>query len=156
MLRFAQIANVELTHVPYRGGGQAVTDTIAGVVPVTLDGIAASVGFLRQGNIRGIGLTGPQRHPDLPDIPTFAEHGFPQLVAEGWAGFSFPAAVPRTIQQRFADVTREVLALPAIQSRYRELANDVGDRFMDDFQAFVAQEVETWRPLVIASGATVD
>jgi tripartite-type tricarboxylate transporter receptor subunit TctC len=156
MLRFAQIANVELTHVPYRGGGQAVTDTIAGVVPVTLDGIAASVGFLRQGNIRGIGLTGPQRHPDLPDIPTFAEHGFPQLVAEGWAGFSFPAAVPRPIQQRFADVTRDVLALPAIQSRYRELANDVGDRFMDDFQAFVAQEVETWRPLVIASGATVD
>lgn len=156
MLRFAQIAGIELTHVPYRGGGQAVADVIAGNVPVTLDGIAASVGFLRQGNIRGIGLTGPARHELFPDIPTFAEHGFPQLVAEGWAGFSFPAATPRPIQQRFADVTKEVLDLPVVRSRYRDLANDVGDRFMDDFQRFVAEEVETWRPLVIASGATVD
>ncbi|WP_270937356.1 Bug family tripartite tricarboxylate transporter substrate binding protein [Falsiroseomonas oryzae] len=156
MLRFAQMAGIELTHVPYRGGAQAVNDVIAGNVPVTLDGIAASVGFLRQGNIRGIGLTGPQRHPDFPDMPTFVEHGFPQLVAEGWAGFSFPAGVPRPIQQRLADVTKEVLDLPAIRERYRTLANDVGDRFMDDFQRFVAEEVETWRPLVIASGATVD
>jgi tripartite-type tricarboxylate transporter receptor subunit TctC len=156
MLRFAQMANIELTHVPYRGGMQAVQDTINGTVPVTLDGIAASVGFLRQGQIRGIGLTGPARHPDFPEMPTFVESGFPQLVAEGWAGFSFPAAVPRPIQQRFADETRAVLALPAVQTRYRELANDVGDRFMDDFQRFVAEEVETWRPLVIASGATLD
>jgi tripartite-type tricarboxylate transporter receptor subunit TctC len=156
MLRFAQIAGIEMTHVPYRGGMQAVQDTINGTVPVTLDGIAASVGFLRQGQIRGIGLTGPQRHPDFPTMPTFVEVGFPQLVAEGWAGFSFPAATPRPIQQRFADETKAVLALPQIQTRYRELANDVGDRFMDDFQAFVAQEVETWRPLVIASGATID
>jgi tripartite-type tricarboxylate transporter receptor subunit TctC len=135
---------------------QAVQDTISGTVPVTLDGIAASVGFLRQGQIRGIGLTGPQRHPDFPSMPTFVEVGFPQLVAEGWAGFSFPAATPRAIQQRFADVTKEVLALPQVQTRYKELAQDVGDRFMEEFQAFVAQEVETWRPLVIASGATVD
>jgi tripartite-type tricarboxylate transporter receptor subunit TctC len=156
MLRFCQIAGIEMTHVPYRGGMQAVQDTINGTVPVTLDGIAASVGFLRQGQIRGIGLTGPQRHPDFPTMPTFVEVGFPQLVAEGWAGFSFPAATPRAIQQRFADVTREVLALPQIQTRYKELAQDIGDRFMDEFQAFVAQEVETWRPLVIASGATVD
>jgi tripartite-type tricarboxylate transporter receptor subunit TctC len=89
-------------------------------------------------------------------MPTFVEVGFPQLVAEGWAGFSFPAATPRAIQQRFADVTKEVLALPQVQTRYKELAQDVGDRFMEEFQAFVAQEVETWRPLVIASGATVD
>jgi tripartite-type tricarboxylate transporter receptor subunit TctC len=156
MLRFGQIAGIEMTHVPYRGGMQAVQDTINGTVPVTLDGIAASVGFLRQGQIRGIGLTGPLRNPEFPAMPTFVEVGFPQLVAEGWAGFSFPAATPRPIQQRFADETKAVLALPAIQARYRELANDVGDRFMDDFQAFVAQEVETWRPLVIASGATVD
>jgi len=156
MLRFCQVAGIEMTHVPYRGGAQAVADVIAGNVPVTLDGIAASVGFLRENRIRGIGMTSPTRTELFPDIPTFVEHGFPQLVAEGWAGFSFPAAVPRPIQQRFADEVRAVLDLPAIRARYRDLANDVGDRFMDDFQRFVAEEVETWRPLVIASGATVD
>jgi tripartite-type tricarboxylate transporter receptor subunit TctC len=156
MLRFSQVARIEMTHIPYRGGAQAVSDTMAGVVPVTLDGIAASVGFLRTGQIRGIGMTSPRRHPDFADIPTFVEHGFPELVAEGWAGFSFPAGVPRPIQQRFADAVKEVMALQVVLDSYKRLANDVGDRFMDDFQSFVAQEVETWRPLVIASGATVD
>jgi tripartite-type tricarboxylate transporter receptor subunit TctC len=156
MLRFCQIAGIEMTHVPYRGGAQAVQDTISGTVPVTLDGISASVSFLRQGQIRGIGITSPRRHPDFPDLPTFVESGFPQLVAEGWAGFSFPAGVPRPIQQRLSDETQAVLALPQIRSRYKDLATDPGNRFMDDFQSFVAQEVETWRPLVIASGATVD
>ncbi len=156
MLRFAQMAGVEMTHVPYRGGAQAVQDVVAGNVPVTLDGISASVSFLRQGTIKGIGLTAPARSDFVPEIPTFAEHGFPQLVAEGWAGFSFPAAVPKPIQQRFADVAKDVQELPAIKARYRELATDTGNRFMDDFQNFVAQEVETWRPVVIASGATVD
>jgi tripartite-type tricarboxylate transporter receptor subunit TctC len=156
MMRYAQAANIELTHVPYRGGGQAVTDTMAGVVPVTLDGIASSVGFMRAGQIRGIGLTGPERTPDFPDMHTFVEHGFRELVAEGWAGIALPAATPRPIQERVAAVFREVQQLPAVLERYKGWSVDTGNRFMGEMEAFVAQEVETWRPLVIASGATVD
>lgn len=156
MLRYCQVANIEMQHIPYRGGAQAVNDVVAGVVPVTLDGIASSVGLMRNGQIKGIGITGPTRQPLFPDMPTFVEHGFPGLVAEGWAGMAMPAATPRPIQERFAAVLREVLALPQIIERYRQLAIDPGTRFGAEAQAFVAQEVETWRPLVIASGATVD
>lgn len=156
MLRYCQAANIEMQHIPYRGGAQAVNDVVAGVVPVTLDGIASSVGLMRNGQIKGIGITGPTRQPLFPDMPTFVEHGFPGLVAEGWAGMAMPAATPRPIQERFAAVLKEVLALPQIVERYRQLAIDPGTRFGAEAQAFVAQEVETWRPLVIASGATVD
>jgi len=154
MLRYAQAANIELTHIPYRGGGQAVTDTMAGVVPVTLDGIASSVGFIRNGQIKGIGLTGPERAPDFPQMHTFVEHGFRDLVAEGWAGIALPAATPRPIQQRVADIFREVQQIPAVLERYKGWSVDPGNRFMADMEAFVRNEVETWRPLVIASGAT--
>ncbi|WP_439596933.1 Bug family tripartite tricarboxylate transporter substrate binding protein [Falsiroseomonas sp.] len=156
MLRFAQQAQIELQHIPYRGGAQAVNDVVAGVVPVTLDGIASSVALMREGRIRGIGITGPTRQALFPDMPTFVESGFPGLVAEGWAGMAMPAATPRPIQDRFAAVLKEVLELPAIVARYAQLAIDPGTRFGDAAQAFVAQEVETWRPLVLASGATVD
>ncbi len=156
MLRFCQVANIEMQHIPYRGGAQAVNDVVAGVVPVTLDGIASSVGLMRNGQIKGIGITGPTRQPLFPDMPTFVEHGFPGLVAEGWAGMAMPAATPKPIQDRFAAVLKEVLELPQIIERYRQLAIDPGTRFGAEAQAFVAQEVETWRPLVIASGATVD
>jgi len=156
MLRFAQAANIELTHIPYRGGGQAVTDTMAGVVPVTLDGIASSVSQIRTGQIKGIGITAPTRQTSFPDMHTFVEHGLPGLVAEGWAGMAMPAATPKPIQQRFTAVLKEVLELPSIIARYQQLAIETGTRFGDDAQAFVAQEVETWRPLVLASGATID
>jgi tripartite-type tricarboxylate transporter receptor subunit TctC len=156
MLRYAQAAGIELTHVPYRGGAQAVTDTMAGVVPVTLDGIASSVNQIRTGQIRGIGITAPTRQTAFPEMHTFVEHGLPGLVAEGWAGMAMPAATPLPIQQRFTAVLKEVLELPSIIARYQQLAIDTGTRFGADAQAFVAQEVETWRPLVIASGATVD
>lgn len=156
MMRFAQAAGIELQHIPYRGGGQAVTDTMAGVVPVTLDGIASSVGFIRQGQIRGIGLTGPERSPDFPDMHTFVEHGFRELVAEGWAGIALPAATPRPIQERVAAIWREVQALPPVIERYKGWSVETGNRFMAEMEEFVRSEVETWRPLVLASGATVD
>jgi len=156
MLRYAQAANIELTHIPYRGGAQAVNDTMAGVVPVTLDGIASSVNFMRTGQIKGLGITAPTRQPSFPELHTFVEHGLPGLVAEGWAGMAMPAATPKPIQDRFTAVLKEVLELPSILARYQQLAIDTGTRFGEEAQAFVAQEVETWRPLVIASGATVD
>jgi tripartite-type tricarboxylate transporter receptor subunit TctC len=156
MLRFAWSANVELTHVPYRGGAQAVTDTIAGTIPVVLDGLAAAVPHLRGGALRGIGVTTAQRLPDFPDVPTFAEQGFPDLVVEGWAGVAAPAGTPRPILERIAAEFRSAMALPAILERYRQASSEPGNRFLDEMQGFVRADAEAWRPLVIQSGATVE
>lgn len=154
MLRLAQAANIELTHVPYRGGAQAVGDVVAGNVPLTLDGIPSSVTFIREGRVKGIAMTSPQRMPDFPNIPTLVEHGFRDLVVEGWSGMAAPAGTPRPILERIATALRESLAVPSVAERLKQLSTEPGNRWLDEMQEFVRQDAETWRPVVIASGAT--
>jgi tripartite-type tricarboxylate transporter receptor subunit TctC len=156
MLRFAQAAGIELTHVPYRGGAQAVSDVIGGQVPMTLDGLAAAVPHLKSGALKGLGLTSPKRSSVLPEVPTFAEQGFKDTVVEGWAGIAAPVGTPRPILEKLASAIKEVMALPALQERYRAASSQPGSLLLDDMQRFVKADADVWRPLVIASGATVD
>jgi tripartite-type tricarboxylate transporter receptor subunit TctC len=156
MLRFSQAAGIELEHVPYRGGAQAVTDAIGGSVPLVLDGLAAAVPHLRSGALRGLAMTSAARLPAFPDVPTLAEQGFPDLVVEGWAGLAAPARTPRPILERLAAAARAAMSEPDVLARYRQASSEPGNLFLDDMQAFVRRDAELWAPIVIASGATVD
>ena len=156
MMRFAQAAGITLTHIPYRGGALAVTDAIGGTVPLVMDGLAAAVPHLRSGALKGLGVTSPARNPVLPDLATFVEQGFKDTVVEGWAGIAAPAGTPRPILEKLATSIKEVMALPAMQERYKAASSTSGLLLLDDMQKFVRADAEAWRPLVIASGATVD
>lgn len=156
MMRFAKAAGIELNHVPYKGGAQAVADTIGGQVHMVLDGLAAAVPHLRSGALKGVGVTSPSRSAVLPSLPTFVEQGFAGFVVEGWAGIAAPAGTPRAVQERLAGALREVMALSALQERYRGAASESGRLTLDEWQRFVRSDAEIWRPLVQASGATVD
>ncbi len=156
MMRFAQAAGITLTHIPYRGGALAVTDAIGGTVPLVMDGLAAAVPHLRSGALKGLGVTSPARNPVLPELATFVEQGFKDTVVEGWAGIAAPAGTPRPILEKLASSIKEVMALPAMQERYKAASSTSGSLLLDDMQRFVRADAEAWRPLVIASGATVD
>ncbi len=156
MLRFAKAAGIELTHIPYRGGAPAVADVIGGQVSMVMDGLAAAVPHLKTGALKGLGLTSAARSTLLPDVPTFEEQGFRGNIVEGWAGIAAPAGTPRPILEKLASSIREVMALPALQERYRAASSLPGRLVLDDMQRFVRADAEVWRPLVIASGATVD
>jgi tripartite-type tricarboxylate transporter receptor subunit TctC len=156
MMRFARAAGIELTHIPYKGGAQAVADVIGGQVPITLDGLAAAVPHLKSGALKGLGVTSGARSAALPELATFAEQGHREFVVEGWAGLAAPAGTPRPVLERLAAVVKEVMALPALQERYRAASSASGSLLLDDMQRFVRADAEAWRPLVIASGATVD
>ncbi len=156
MMRFAKAAGIEMTHIPYRGGAPAVADVIGGQVPLVLDGLAAAVPHLKSGALKGLGVTSPARNPVLPELATFVEQGFRDVVVEGWAGIAAPAGTPRPVQERLAAAIKEVMALPALQERYRGASSTSGTLLLDDMQRFVRAEADAWRPLVIASGATVD
>jgi tripartite-type tricarboxylate transporter receptor subunit TctC len=156
MMRFAQAAGITLTHIPYRGGALAVTDAIGGTVPLVMDGLAAAVPHLRSGALKGLGVTSPARNAVLPDLATFVEQGFKDNVVEGWAGIAAPAGTPRPILEKLASSIKEVMALPAMQERYKAASSTSGTLFLDDMQKFVRADADVWRPLVIASGATVD
>jgi tripartite-type tricarboxylate transporter receptor subunit TctC len=156
MLRLAKATGIELTHVPYKGGAQAVADLLGGQLPLVLDGLAAAVPHLNSGRVKGLALSSAQRSPLLPQLPTFAEQGAPDLVIEGWAGIAAPAGTPRPVLEKLAAAIREIKALPVLQERYRAAASTGGTLELDAMQDFVRADAEAWRPLVIASGATPD
>ncbi|MBR0678424.1 tripartite tricarboxylate transporter substrate binding protein, partial [Roseomonas alkaliterrae] len=140
-LRLAQAAGFELQHIPYRGGAQAATDAIAGVVPSVMDSLTAASAYIRAGSLRVIAFTTRERVPDFPEVPTFVESGFPDIVADGWAGIAAPAGTPRPLQERLAGAIREAIAAPAVARRYAETSTLPGTRFLDDAQAFVRSEI---------------
>jgi tripartite-type tricarboxylate transporter receptor subunit TctC len=156
MIRFAKAAGIELTHIPYKGGAQAVSDVIGGQVPLVLDGLAAAVPHLKSGALKGLGLTSAARSAVLPDLPTFVEQGYRDTVVEGWAGIAAPVGTPRPILEKLAAAIKEAMALPALQERYRLASSSSGGLVLDEMQRFVRADELTWRPLVVASGATVD
>jgi tripartite-type tricarboxylate transporter receptor subunit TctC len=156
MMRFARAAGIELTHIPYRGGALAVTDAIGGTLTLVMDGLAAAVPHLRSGALKGLGVTSATRSSVLPELATFVEQGFRDTVVEGWAGIAAPAGTPRPILEKLASAIKEVMALPAMQERYKAASSTSGSLLLDDMQKFVRADAEAWRPLVIDSGATVD
>jgi tripartite-type tricarboxylate transporter receptor subunit TctC len=156
MLRFAKAAGIELTHVPYKGGAPAVTDAIGGQIPLVMDGLAAAVPHLKSGALKGLGVTSKNRSAALPELATFVEQGYPDFVVEGWAGIAAPAGTPKPILEKLASAIKEIMALPAAQERYRAASSTGGSLTLDEWQRFVREDAQTWRPLVLQSGATVD
>jgi tripartite-type tricarboxylate transporter receptor subunit TctC len=119
-----------------------------------MDSLTAASAYIRAGSLLVIAFTTRERVPDFPDVPTFVESGFPDIVADGWAGIAAPAGTPRPLQERLAAAVREAIAAPAVARRYAETATLPGTRFLDDAQAFVRSEIAAWAPVVRASGAT--
>lgn len=154
--RFATAAGVPIQHVPYRGAAQASADAIAGVLPALVDSLTAASANIRSGVLRPLAQSWPERVADFPDIPTFRESGFADLVVDGWSGIAAPARTPRPIVERLAAVLRETLAAPDVLRRYAETSTAPGRLFLDDAQRFVRAELATWTPIIRASGASVD
>ncbi|GIX11015.1 tripartite tricarboxylate transporter substrate binding protein [Elioraea sp.] len=154
-LRVAKAAGIRLTPVFYRGAGPAMTDTIAGVVPLMFDGLPSATGHIREGRVRGIATSGAERAAAAPDIPTFKELGL-DIVSYQWFGISAPAGTPAEIVQRLNREIRAVLAEPAVMQRFDQLGGTAVEMTPEQYTAFVAEEIAVWAPVVEASGARVD
>lgn len=156
MMRFQAAAGITMTHVPYRGAAQIATDIAGGVLPMMVDSLTGASANIRSGALRPLAHSWPERIPAFPDIPTFRELGFADLVVDGWSGIAAPARTPRPILERLAAVTREALEAPDVVRRYAETATAQGRLTLDDAQRFVREELAAWTPIIRASGATVD
>jgi tripartite-type tricarboxylate transporter receptor subunit TctC len=156
MLRFAGLAGIEVTHVPYRGGSQAATDAIAGVIPSVIDSLTAAGANMRSGSLRALAHTRAARVPEFPDVPTFRELGYPQLDVDGWAGIAAPAGTPQPLLERLATAIRAALEVPMVRQRYAETSTGMPNLFLGDAQRFVEREIVAWAEVVRASGAVPD
>jgi tripartite-type tricarboxylate transporter receptor subunit TctC len=155
-LRLAAATGARLEHIPYRGSSQAITDVMAGVVPSVMDSLTATSAHIRSGALRPLATSAPARSPDFPDVPTFRELGYQDVVADGWAGLAAPAGTPRPILEKLADAVRKAQATPNVQRRFAETSTSAGRYYLDDAQTFVRQEVAAWGPVIQAAGITPD
>jgi len=153
---FKRLAGIDLQHVPYKGASGAVTDMIAGHIPAVSTTLSTAAGQIRAGRARGLAISASARLPEYPDIPTFAESGYPDLVATVWFSLSGPAGLPPQIVERLNGEVRRALELPDVKEKLRHEGIVPNRLDAKEFTAFVADELRRWGPIVRASGAKND
>ena len=121
-----QAAGIQLTHVGYKGSTPALTDVMGNHVPLMFDGLATSLPLIKGGKLRAYAVSAPKRVPQLPDVPTFHELGYPQLDALGWLGLWSTPDVPAEVQARVRAATLKVLADPGLHARMLDTGFEAG------------------------------
>jgi len=153
---FKQLAGVDMQHVPYKGASAAVADLIAGHIQVASTTLSTAAGQIHGGKARALAISTANRLPDYPNVPTYAEMGYKDLVATIWFSLSGPAGLPPEIVERLNVEVRKALDAPDARERLRPEGIEPGKLSASEFSAFVASEVKRWAPVVKASGAKND
>lgn len=143
-LIFFQMAKVKLTAVPYKGGGQAVVDLMSGQVPVAVLGAAPLVPQAKAGRIKLLAVTSKNRSKALPDVPTLAEMGYPDMDIDQWFGAMAPAGVPTDIANRFAAAYNKALADPKVVERLINAGLEVVGGSPEDMAKRMKIEMAIW------------
>lgn len=143
-----QSAGIKLLHVPYKGGAQAVTDVLGGVVDVYFSGFPPAVPHVRSGKLKALAVTGKERSPALPNVPTLDESGFGGIELSGWFGFFVPRGTPEERVRRLNEVIVAAVKQPDVQSSLSALGVNLAATTPAEFKAFVADETRKCRGLI--------
>lgn len=146
-----RLNGANIVHVPYNNVSQAITDVVAGHLPMLIYTVAV-VPHVRNGRLRAIAVTAERRHRHAPDVPTVAEQGVPGAAANGWSGLFGPAGLPVTIRNRLYTALRDAISDPAVARQYVEAGQEEALLPPDEFQAFLGRDVEMWRDVVRRAG----
>ena len=149
---FNELSGLTLQHVPYRGGGPTVTALLAGEVPLAFETMLSLQPHVRAGTLHALAITSAQRSPTMPEIPTTAEAGFPQLVADNSYALFAPAGTPAPILAQLHDATVAALALPDLRDRLRDQGAEVVGNSSAELGTYVAAEIPKWQALARQAG----
>jgi tripartite-type tricarboxylate transporter receptor subunit TctC len=152
---FKAMTGVDMVHVPYKGSAPAITDLAAGQVQVMFDNLPSSMGFLKAGKLRPLGVTTMESVPALPGVPPVA-NTVPGFEASSWFGFSAPKGTPSEIVEKLNKEISAAVVDPKLKARIEDLGGIPFPVSAADFGKFIQAETDKWRPVVIKSGATVD
>lgn len=156
MAMFASMAGIQLTHVPYKGSGQAVTDLLAGTVPLAVPGAAAMVKHIKAGKLRPLATTGTQRAAQLPDVPTLAEAGLAGYSAYVWMGLLAPKGTPQPIIDKLNAELKAALATPEVVGYMTEAGIESVGSTPAQMDAYFREERDRWARIVRQTGAKID
>ena len=156
MAMFASMAGIQLTHVPYRGSGQATTDLLGGTVPMSMPGTAGMVAHIKAGKLRPLATTGVTRSPQLSDVPTLAESGLAGYSAYVWMGLLAPKGTPPVIVERLHRELKASLAAPEVKAFFNEAGVEIVGSTAAEFDAYFREERDRWARVVKETGAKID
>lgn len=143
-----QMAKIDIQHIPYRGGGPALTDTIAGRVQILCDTLPLALPHIREGRVRAVAVTTAQRHPALPDVPTVAESGVPGYEAVGWYGIAAPTQTPAAAITRVNAEINALLARPAFREKLSAQGADPTPMTPAAFGALIERDRARWTGVI--------
>jgi tripartite-type tricarboxylate transporter receptor subunit TctC len=153
---FETLTKTPMTHVPYKGGGPAITDLIAGHVPAFFAVISTSVPHVQSGKVRALAVTGGKRADALPDVPTMSEAGVKGYLAVNWYGMVAPAKTPAAVISRLSKDLNAALKSPDVVKQLRDRGIDAAPSGPDEYLQFVRSEEKRWVPVIKAAGITPD
>ena len=153
---FAQLADVKLVEVPYRGSGPAAVDTMAGQIPLAVVDLPSSLQQIRAGKLVAFAVTSPQRLPMLPEVPTVAEAGLPGYDATGWFGVVAPAGTPAPVVARLNDEIVAALQDPQIQGAMRNLGVEPAPGTPKAFEDYIRAETKKWAQVIKTANIKLD
>ena len=155
---FKSIAGkLDITHVPYKGGGQAIGDVVGGTIPLASLGLPPTAGHIKAGKLKAFAVTSKVRTRLLPDVPTFQGSGVQGFETVQWWGPAVPAKTPAPVVRRIYDEFLRAMQNPTLVQRYNGAGLEITPSASPEaFTGFIKAEIERWAPVVKASGAKVD
>jgi len=149
---FKQLTRTDIVHVPYKGGGPALTDVVGGQVQFTFDTLGTSLQLIRAGMLKPLAVSNPSRLPELPDVPTMPELGYPSINSGAWVALLAPLATPAAIIVRLNRATNDALKSPAMRDTLVRLGAEPRGGTPDDLARHMKAEHAKWGPIVASLG----
>jgi tripartite-type tricarboxylate transporter receptor subunit TctC len=145
---FKFMTGTEIVHVPYRGGAACQTDIMGSQVDFSFQNLGAVTNYIKSARMKALAVTAKTRNPQLPDVPTAVEAGFPDLVVTSWQAVAAPAKTPKEVVAKLHQATVKALRSPDIRERMNQIGFDVVASSPEEFGRFMREEVERWTRVV--------
>ena len=153
---FKAKAEIDIMHVPYRGGGPSINDVVAGQIQMTFEGAGVLLPLIQAGKLRALAVTSPQRIPELPDVPTMIESGYPDFVSTSWTGLLAPAMTPDEVIGKLNANVNKIMKSPEFVAALAKLSSQPLGGTPQEFASFLKAEIARWAPIVKALNLRVD
>ena len=150
------MTGTNIVHVPYKGGAAGITDLISGQIQLMMESLNSITPHAKAGRVRGLAVTGAQRSPALPELPTIAEAGVPGYEATTWTGIVAPAGVPRMIVARLNAEINHATSTPSLREKLAAIGSEPAGGTPEQFGELIRVESAKWADVVKRSGAKVD
>jgi tripartite-type tricarboxylate transporter receptor subunit TctC len=149
---FVHALNLDLVHVPFNGGGSAVEATVGNHTPISFGAMAPAVPLIKSGDLRALAVTGKERSPALPDVPTMAESGFPEVEGATWTAVAVPAGTPKEIIAQLHDMIVKSLGQPDVKDKLAAMAYAPIGNSPEECEAFFKSEMAKWGKVIQDAG----